>query len=87
MCQALQDMKDESWAEGNAEGMAKGRAEGRIEGRIEGKAEGRAEGIAIGETQKAQEIAKNFYSMGIDIEKIAQGVGCAVETVKQWLEI
>ena len=38
-----------------------------------------------GELKKAQEDAKNFYNLGIDIEKIAQGVGYAVETVKGWL--
>ncbi len=37
------------------------------------------------ERKKAQEIAKNFYEMGMDVEKIAQGVGYAVETVKEWL--
>lgn len=37
------------------------------------------------EMKKAQEIAKNLYEMGIDVEKIVQGVGCAVETVKEWL--
>lgn len=27
----------------------------------------------------------NLYNLGVDVEKIAQGVGYAVETVKQWL--
>lgn len=36
---------------------------------------------------KAKEDAKNFYELGVEIEKIAQGVGYAVETVKEWLEI
>ncbi len=37
------------------------------------------------EDKKAMEIARNFYNLGVDVEKIAQGVGYAVETVKQWL--
>ena len=38
-----------------------------------------------GELKKAKEAAKNFYNLGVDVEKIAQGVGYAVETVKGWL--
>ena len=73
MCQALQDLCTESRAEGLAEGIAKGMAKGK------------EEGITIGESKKARQIAQNLYSMGIEIEKIAQGVGCAAETVAQWL--
>lgn len=37
------------------------------------------------EEKKAMEIARNFYDLGVDVEKISQGVGYAVETVKDWL--
>lgn len=37
------------------------------------------------EQKKAQEVAGNLYKMGLDVEKIAQAVGYAVETVKGWL--
>lgn len=37
------------------------------------------------EQRKAQEVAGKLYEMGLDIEKIAQAVGYAVETVKGWL--
>ena len=40
-----------------------------------------------GELKKAQESARNFYEIGIDIEKIVQGLGYALETVKQWLNL
>ncbi len=40
-----------------------------------------------GELKKAKEAARNFYNLGVDVEKIAQGVGYAVETVKGWLEL
>ena len=73
MCQAIQDMRRESREEGIAEGIAQGITQGITEG------------IAMGETQKAQQMARNFYEMGIDIERIAQGVGYALETVQQWL--
>ena len=35
--------------------------------------------------KKAREVAGNLYKMGLDIEKIAQAVGYAVETVNEWL--
>ena len=45
MCKAIEDMMQDSRAEGMAEGIAKGLAEGKAEGLIKGKAEGRTEGI------------------------------------------
>ncbi len=44
-------------------------------------------GIQDGELKKAQEAAKKFYELGVEIEKVAQGVGYSVETVKEWLEL
>lgn len=38
-----------------------------------------------GERNKAQESAKSFYQLGVDVETIALGVGYALETVKEWL--
>ncbi|MCM1047077.1 MAG: Rpn family recombination-promoting nuclease/putative transposase [Clostridiales bacterium] len=40
-----------------------------------------------GKLEKAQEDARSFYELGVDIEKIAQGVGYNVETVKGWIGI
>ena len=77
VCQAEQDMRKESWDSG--------KAEGRAEGRAEGKAEGKAEGISIGESQKAQQVAKNLYAMNIGIEQIAACVGYTLDTVQEWL--
>ncbi len=37
------------------------------------------------ELKKAHEAAKNFYAMGVEIEKIAQGLDQTVETIRQWL--
>lgn len=45
----------------------------------------RREEREIGELNKAREAARNFYNLGVDVEKVAQGVGYAVETVKEWL--
>ena len=45
MCKAIEDMMQDSRAEGMAEGIAKGLAEGKAEGLVKGKAEGRTEGI------------------------------------------
>lgn len=38
-----------------------------------------------GERNKAQESAKSFYQLGVDVETIALGVGYALETVREWL--
>lgn len=43
------------------------------------------EAEAQGRMIQAKETAKNFYKMGLDVEKIAQGVGYDVETVKGWV--
>ena len=53
--------------------------------RKEALAEGRAEGRAEGKTQQAKETAKSLYALGIEIEKIAQGVGYTVDDVKKWV--
>ncbi|MCM1086583.1 MAG: hypothetical protein NC419_00380 [Muribaculaceae bacterium] len=44
-------------------------------------------GEQAGKLEKAQEDARSFYKLGIDVEKIAQGVGYNVETVKGWIGI
>ena len=38
-----------------------------------------------GELKKAQEVARNFYNLGVDLETVARGVGYAAETVRQWI--
>lgn len=45
----------------------------------------RKEERQIGQLEKAQEAAKKFYELGVEIEKVAQGVGYSVETVREWL--
>lgn len=45
----------------------------------------RKEERQIGKLEKAQEDAKKFYELGVEIEKVAQGVGYSVETVREWL--
>ena len=45
----------------------------------------RIESEQKGELKKAQESARNFYNLGVKVETIAEGVGYAVETVKEWL--
>ncbi len=55
--------------------------------RREGEKIGEQKGVQKGELKKAQEVARNFYNLGLEVDKIAQGVGYDVETVKGWLEI
>lgn len=38
-----------------------------------------------GALETAQKNARNFYKMGIDVEKVAEGVGYDLKTVKEWL--
>lgn len=47
----------------------------------------RKEERKIGELNKAKEDAISFYKLGVEVEKIAQGVGYAVEAVKEWLRM
>lgn len=53
--------------------------------RMEERRIGELDGKRKGELKKAQEAARNFYKLGVEVEKIAQGVGYAAETVKEWL--
>ncbi len=69
MCKVMEDLRNESYAEG--------REEGRAEGRVEGRAEGREE--------QALMTAKNLKSQGITLEQIAQAIGFSVATIEKWL--
>lgn len=42
-------------------------------------------GEGRGELRKAQEIARNFFRLGVDVDKVAEGVGYDLKTVKKWL--
>ncbi len=53
----------------------------------DGEEKGQQIGERKGELKKAKEAARNFYNLGVDVEKIAQGLDYAVETVKGWLEL
>ena len=45
------------------------------------KNEGIAQGFQQGAYQKAIETAKNFISMGLSIEQVAQGTGLSIEEI------
>lgn len=73
-------------------GLEYGREERKIdmcqairEMRLESERIGEQIGEQRGELKKAKESAKYFYEMGIGVEKVAEGVGYTVDTVKQWL--
>lgn len=67
--------------------MCKAIQELREEERQIGEKAGREIGEKTGELKKAQEASRNFYNMGLPVEKIAQGIGYSVETVEEWLGI
>ena len=45
--------------------------------------DGLSKGVSQGIQQKAIETAKNFLSMGLQIEKIAKGTGLSLATIQQ----
>lgn len=59
----------------------------RMESERIGECRGEKIGQIRGEDKKAKEAAQYFYNMGIEVEKVAEGVGYSVETVKQWLNL
>ena len=69
MCKVMEDLREESFAEGWAEGFAEGWAESQTEGREE----------------QAQMTARNLSVQGLSVDQIAQAVGFSVEAVKEWL--
>ena len=50
--------------------------------RQEAYEDGVEKGFSQGAQQKAIETAKNFISMGLSVEQVAQGTGLSIETVK-----
>lgn len=40
-----------------------------------------------GEAKKARESAERFFKMGIEVEKVTEGVGYDVDVVKEWLNL
>lgn len=69
MCQAIQEMKMKAELAGERRGERRGKQKGERNGVL----------------KKAKEDARNFYSLGVDIEIIAKGVGYTVETIREWL--
>lgn len=51
------------------------------------KLEAEQTGEQRGKLIEAQESAERFYRMGITVEKVAEGVGYDVSTVKEWLNL
>ena len=54
----------------------------RQEAYEDGVEKGISQGLQQGSQQKAIETAKNFISMGLSIEQVAQGTGLPIDTVK-----
>ena len=56
------------------EGIAKGKAEGKAEGIAEGKAEGARE--------TSVSVARNLFSLGIPVDKIAQATQLSIQEIE-----
>ena len=73
---AVEDNHKIGFAEGLEKGMEKGLKEGMEKGREEGREEGR---------QRLLETARNFLSMGIPLNDVAQATGLSVEELQPLL--
>ena len=72
------------WGEYNYdEDIAAQRQEAFDDGLSKGVSQGIQQGISQGIQQKAIETAKNFLSMGLQIEQIAKGTGLSLSTIQQ----
>ena len=72
------------WGEYNYdEDIAAQRQEAFDDGLSKGVSQGIQQGISQGIQQKAIETAKNFLSMGLQIEQIAKGTGLSLATIQQ----
>ena len=91
MCQAIQEMRQESEQIGEKRGKKIGERIGEKRGKKIGERIGEKRGKEIGEQQgelkSAQRSARSFYKMGLKVEQIAEGIGYDVETVKEWLNL
>lgn len=68
MCNAIEEMRNESFQNGKLEGIQIGRSIGRSVGR----SIGRLKGIQEGKTQNAVENARRMLSDGIDPKKVSE---------------
>ena len=57
----------------------------QMEARMQGLEQGLEQGQTQGKLTRSKEIARNLYKMGLDVEKISQGVGYDVEIIKGWV--
>ena len=71
MCKLLEDMRAESWLEGN------------IEGKIEGKKEGIIEGV---NEEKRNTVLRMLSSGSLSLESIAEFSGLPLDEVKKLSE-
>ena len=70
------------YKEGLAAGEEIGRREGEEIGRRQGEEIGRKRGEEIGRHDNALETARNFLSMGLTVDQVAQGTGLSLSEVE-----
>ena len=78
MCKAIEDLINDS----KAEGMLEGRNAGRLEGINQGRLEGRADGIAIGRADGEAKIILMMYKNGFSAEQIASATSKTVDDIQ-----
>ena len=75
MCKLLEEMREESWLEGNIEGKKEGIIEGKKEGIIEGANE-----------EKRNTVLRMLASGSLPLESIAEFSGLPLDEVKKLSE-
>ena len=73
-----QGLTEAAWLNGVEEGREFGRELGRVEGRKEGREEGRVEG----REEQRLEIARQLFSMNIEVQDIIKATGLSAEKVR-----
>ena len=79
---AVREAREEGLAQGHANGLAEGLAQGQKQGLKQGLEQGQKQGLKQGLEQGQRESARNFKSLGVDIEIICKATGLSKEQVE-----
>jgi flagellar biosynthesis/type III secretory pathway protein FliH len=75
--------RKEGLKEGLKEGKVLGLKEGQKQGLQKGIRQGIQQGIDQGAQDKAMEVAKNLFEMGLSLEQISKGTGLSIDKIKE----
>ena len=85
MCEAIRQMREESYNEGHnkgrSEGLIQGRSEGLIQGRSEGLSQGRSEGLSQGLAKEKENVTVNALRRKMSYDDIQAITGLSLERI------